>query len=394
MRDFDQSWRSRLADLSGLGRLRQLAESRRLPDGRVERDGEILLDFSSNDYLGLARHPELKRRSAEFLDRWGAGSGASRLVTGNLPPFAAIETKLAHGKGAEAALVLASGFQANAGLLPALLDATVWGREPVVLADRLNHASLIHGAQAAGAKQIRFRHNDMGHLEDLLIRHARQEGRICFIVTETVFSMDGDRADLAALKALADRHDAFLYLDEAHATGVLGPGGFGLAHGLAGTNCLVMGTFSKALGSFGAYAACSAALKEYLVNRCAALIYATALPPATLGAMDAALDLIPGMEAERARLSANAERFRRRMIGAGADCGASSTQIVPLMAGEEQAALDLAARLRQAGMLAIAIRPPTVPPGGSRLRFAFAAQHEARDIDRLADILTEIREAA
>ena len=386
MRDFDQSWRSRLADLSGLGRLRHLAESNRLPDGRVERDGEFLLDFSSNDYLGLARHPELKRRSIDFVERWGAGSAASRLVTGNLTPFTAIETKIAAGKGADAALVLASGFQANAGLLPALLD-----KDSVVLADRLNHASLIHGVQAAGAKQVRFRHNDMTHLEELLIKHRNET---CFIVTETVFSMDGDRSDLAALTMLADRYDAFIYLDEAHATGVLGEGGFGLAHGLAGPNCLVMGTFSKGMGSFGAYAACSAALRDYLINRCAGLIYATALPPAVLGAIDAALDLIPGMEDERAQLAANAERFRTRLRAMGADCGASSTQIVPLIVGEEQDALDLAARLKEAGMLAIAIRPPTVPPGGSRLRFAFAAYHTADQIDRLARILAEIRSLA
>jgi len=392
MRDFDQSWRSRLADLSGQGRLRQLAESNRLSDGRIERDGIRLLDFSSNDYLGLARHPEVKRRSADYLERWGAGSAASRLVTGNLPPFAAIEDKLATGKGSEAALVLASGFQANAGLLPALLDASLWDKPPVVLADKFNHASLLHGAQAAGAKQVRFRHNDMGHLEDLLIRHA-SDGP-CFIVTETVFSMDGDRADLDALTALADRYDAFLYLDEAHATGVLGPNGFGLAHGLAGPNCLVMGTFSKGMGSFGAYAACSATLKEYLVNRCTGLIYATALPPATLGAIDAALDLVPGMAAERAHLAALAEDFRSRLRAAGEDCGASSTQIVPLMVYVEQAALDLAAALKQQGLLAIAIRPPTVPPGGSRLRFAFAAHHGAEDVAHLADALTSIREAA
>jgi len=386
MRDFDQSWRSRLADLSGQGRLRQLTESHRLPDGRIERDGARLLDFSSNDYLGLSRHPEVKRRSAEYLERWGAGSAASRLVTGNLPPYPAIEDKLAIGKGSEAALVLASGFQANAGLLPALLEPGLWDKPPVVLADKL------HGVAAAGARQVRFRHNDMGHLEDLL---AKLDGEgPCFIVTETVFSMDGDRADLDALVSLADRFDAFLYLDEAHATGVLGPNGMGLAHGLAGSNCLVMGTFSKGMGSFGAYAACSATLKEYLVNRCAGLIYATALPPATLGAIDAALDLVPGMEAERAHLAALAEDFRARLRSAGEDCGASSTQIVPLIVGEEQAALDLAASLKRQGLLAIAIRPPTVPPGGSRLRFAFAAHHGAKDVARLGDALKLIREAA
>lgn len=388
MRDFDQSWRSRLAELSGLGRLRRLSASDRRPDGRIERDGSVLLDFSSNDYLGLTRHPEVKRRAADYLERWGAGSAASRLVTGNLPPYERIEAKIAAMKGADSSLVLASGFQANAGILPALLDIE---NEPVVLADRLNHASLIHGVQASGARQVRYRHNDLNHLEELLIKYR---GRTCFIVTENVFSMDGDRSDVAALKTLADRYDAFLYLDEAHATGVLGPQGGGLAHGLAGGNCLVMGTFSKGMGSFGAYAACSKDLRDYLINRCTGLIYATALPPATLGAIDAALDLVPGMEAERARLAANAERFRTRLRQIGEDCGNSSTQIVPLIVGDEQPALDIAQSLKERGLLAIAIRPPTVPPGSSRLRFAFTASHEEADIDLLADALASLRSGA
>lgn len=389
MRDFDQSWRRRLSDLEAQGRLRHLTISNRLEDGRIDRGRGALLDFSSNDYLGLARHPEVKSRAAAFVEQWGAGSAASRLVTGNLPPFAAIESKLARLKGAEAALLLASGFQANASLLPALLDNSLWDKEPVVLADRLIHASLIHGCQAAGVRLIRFRHNDMGHLESLL--REQKDGGPCFIVTETVFSMDGDRADLAALARLAETHDAFLYLDEAHATGVLGPDGAGLAHGMAGKNCLVMGTFSKAMGSFGAYAACSSALRDYLVNRCAGLIYATALPPAALGAIDAALDLLPRLDSERRNLAANAERFRQGLRAIGADCGASSTQIVPLMVGEEQAALDLASSLEDEGILAMAIRPPTVPPGGSRLRFALAADHGAAEIDFLLATLARLR---
>jgi len=379
MRDFDQSWRQRLSELEGQGRVRHLASTARRSDGRVDRGHGPLLDFSSNDYLGLARHPELKARAADFTALWGAGSGASRLVTGNLPPYAAIEAKIAAGKGTESALVLASGFQANASILPALLD-----KDCIVFADRLIHASLIHGCQAAGVRMIRFRHNDMGHLEELLAEHR---DRTPFIVTETVFSMDGDRADLAALVQLADRFDAFLYLDEAHATGVLGENGFGLAHGLAGANCLVMGTFSKAMGSFGAYVACSHALRDYLVNRCGGLIYATALPPAVLGAIDAALDLVPALGAEREKLAANAERLRQGLRGLGMDCGASSTQIVPLLVGEEQAALKLTAALERKGILAMAIRPPTVPPGGSRLRFALASYHTALDIDRLLAVL-------
>ena len=389
MDDFETLWKDRLADLGENGRLRRLRPFARKADGRLQADGRALIDFSSNDYLGLSRHPELIRRARDFAQKYGAGAGSSRLVTGEMPPFAAIEAKLAVGKAAPAALLFVSGFQANASILPALFDRTALKTEPVVFADRLNHASLIQGCLAAGVRQLRFRHNDLGHLESLLERHAGS-GRPLFIVTETVFSMDGDRADLPALTALAERFGAFLYLDEAHSTGVLGPGGFGLAHGLAGPRCLVMGTFSKALGGFGAYAACTPALREYLVNRCPGLIYATALPPAVLGAMDAALDLLPGLDAERARVLAHAENFREAMNAAGLDTGASTTQIVPVILGEEERALRVARCLEEQGFLGVAIRPPTVPAGQARLRLAFSAHHAEAEVAALARTLGAI----
>ncbi|MDY0241569.1 MAG: aminotransferase class I/II-fold pyridoxal phosphate-dependent enzyme [Rhodospirillaceae bacterium] len=386
MDDFETLWKDRLADLDGNGRLRRLRPLARKADGRLQADGQALIDFSSNDYLGLSRHPELVRRARDFAQKYGAGAGASRLVTGELPPFAAIEAKLAAGKAAPAALLFVSGFQANASILPALFDRAALKAEPVVFADRLNHASLIQGCLAAGIRQLRFRHNDLGHLEALLEQHAGS-GRPLFIVTETVFSMDGDRVDLPALTALAERFGAFLYLDEAHATGVFGPGGFGLAHGLAGPRCLVMGTFSKALGGFGAYAACTPALRDYLINRCPGLIYATALPPAVLGAMDAALDLLPGLDAERARVLAHAASFRESMAAAGLDTGASTTQIVPILLGEEKRALRVARGLEEQGFLGVAIRPPTVPAGQARLRLAFSARHTEEEVAALARAL-------
>ncbi len=389
MLDFDERWRRCLEQLDADGRRRRLRTAARLAGGRIDLAGRSLVDFSSNDYLGLSHHPELIRRTALFAERWGAGSGASRLVCGNLPPFTDVEAKLAQGKGAPAALVFVSGFQANASILPALFDSRVLGAEPLVYCDRLNHASLIHGCQAAGVRQIRFRHNDLGHLEQLLAA-PNPGGRPRFIVTETVFSMDGDRADIAGLAALAERHGAFLYLDEAHATGVLGEGGFGLARGLAGPRCLVMGTFSKALGGFGAYAACGALLRDYLVNRCGGLIYATALPPAVLGAMDAALDLVPTLDAERARLAAHGDRLRAAMAEAGLDTGASSTQIVPVFLGDEARALAVASALEAEGLLGVAIRPPTVPAGTSRIRFALSARHSEEDVDRLIETLVRV----
>jgi 8-amino-7-oxononanoate synthase len=384
MRDFEEKWRGCLDEIDRSGRRRRLRSVSRQADGRLEINGRLLLDFSANDYLGLSQHPELIKRASAFAQRWGSGAGASRLVCGNLLPFDAIEEKLARGKQAEAALVLVSGFQANSSVLPALFDTKVLGAEPLVYCDKLNHASLIQGCLAAGVSQIRFRHNDLGHLESLLERN-RKERRPRFIVTETVFSMDGDRADLAGLVALAERYDAFLYLDEAHATGVLGEGGFGLAKGLSGPRCLVLGTFSKALGGFGAYVACTQTLRDYLINRCPGLIYATALPPAVLGAMDAALDLLPTLDGPRAHLAALADRFRAAMAAAGLDTGASSTQIVPVMLGTENRALGFARALEEEGMVGVAIRPPTVPPGGSRIRFAFSARHTEDEVDRLIE---------
>lgn len=387
MGDFDEYWHHCLDGLEKIERRRRLRDVDRLADGRVDAGSGTLIDFSSNDYLGLSHHPELIRRACAYAERWGAGAGASRLVSGNLLPFSAIEEKLAHGKGTEAALLFVSGVQANITLLPALLDARVLDGEPLVYADRLNHASLILGCAAAGVRQIRFRHNDLGHLEELLERQ-KDEQRPRVIITETVFSMDGDRADVPALTALAERYGAFLYLDEAHATGVLGENGFGLAHGLR--NGLVMGTFSKGLGGFGAYAACSRGLRDYLVNRCGGVIYTTALPPAVLGAMDAALDLLPALDAERARLAAHGEHFRAALGQAGLDTGLSTTQIVPLILGSEERAMGVARQLEAEGFLAVAIRPPTVPAGTSRIRFAFSALHTQAQREALTEAVIRL----
>jgi 8-amino-7-oxononanoate synthase len=383
MSGFDDFWAATLDQLETANRRRVLRDVTRLPGARIKiGDGKVLIDFSSNDYLGLSFRPELINKTCDSAAAHGTGAGASRLVAGNLAAYTQIENKLAAGKGSEAALVFVSGVQANLTLLPALLDAKVLGAEPLVYADRLNHASLIQGCIAAGVRQNRFRHNDLSHLEDLLKRDAAL-ARPRFIITESVFSMDGDCADMARLSELAEKYGAFLYIDEAHATGVLGKNGFGLVHGEQ--NALVMGTFSKGLGGFGAYAACSATLRDYLVNRCGGVIYATALPPAVLGAMEAALDLIPSLDAERAHVQALAADLRARLQAAGFDTGGSTTQIVPMILGDEAKALALAAALGAEGFLATAIRPPTVPAGTSRIRFTLSAAHTAQNVAALAE---------
>lgn len=382
MSRFDGLFAPCLETVRSQGMLRQIRPVRPAGPGRVWREGRLLLNFSANDYLGLAHHPALVAGACRWAERWGAGSGASRLVCGTIEPLAALEARIARLKGTEAALVLVSGWQTNAAVLPALFQRDLYGADPLVFTDRLNHASLHHGCQAAGVRQIRFRHNDLDHLERLLARHSHQPGPR-FILTESVFSMDGDQVALPALADLAERHGAFLYLDEAHATGVLGPHGMGLSGLVPGRVDLIMGTFSKALGGFGAYVACSAVLRDYLVQRVSGLIYATALPPAVLGAIDAALDLVPTLDQARHHLHHQADRLRAALAGAGIDTGASSTQIVPALIGEAGAALAVSEALERAGLLAIAIRPPTVPPGTSRIRFALSTAHSAEDIDQL-----------
>lgn len=379
MSRLDSVLEAALARIDRAGQRRVLRPAALATGGRIVRDGRALIDFSSNDYLGLARHPLLAERAQAWTAAMGTGSGASRLVTGTSAEQLALEARIAAFKHCEAALIFASGWQANAATIPALLAAVPGA---AVFTDRLAHASMHAGIAMAGARQHRFRHNDLDHLEVLLAeKGGAAPARM--VLVESVYSMDGDRCDMARLVAIAKRHDAFLYVDEAHATGVLGPGGAGLSATVPGAVDLVMGTFSKALGGFGAYVAGSRVLIDYLVNAASGFIFTTAPPPAVFGAIDAALDLIPAMDAERAHLAALGDRLRAGLAGLGIDHGASSTQIVPAMIGAEGDALALSARLDAQGMLASAIRPPTVPPGTSRLRIALRAGHGEADIDAL-----------
>ncbi|HEY4029440.1 MAG TPA: 8-amino-7-oxononanoate synthase [Caulobacteraceae bacterium] len=393
----NRAWTEFLARLDGaldeaeaLNRRRTLRPLARLPGGRVSLDdGRVLIDVSSNDYLGLALHPQVRLRAAEYAERLGGSAPASRLVSGTLPEHLKVEQRLAAFKRTEAALLFASGWQANSSVLPALIELMAG---PVkVFSDRLNHASLHAGLAQAGQRQIRFRHNDLDHLERQL-QAAENQGRTRLIVTESVFSMDGDRADLDGLLQLADRHDALLYIDEAHATGVLGPGGAGLAAALPeGAPVIVMGTLGKALGGFGAYVAGPRTLTDALVQRCGGFIYSTAPPPAVLGALDAALDLLPDMDAEREGLLGAAARVRAAAQARDLPTFGSTTQIVPVGLGEEARALEAMKTLEDAGLLAVAIRPPTVPEGASRLRISLSAAHDDQAIDRLVEAIGTIR---
>src|SRR6266545_6612006 len=285
------------------GLKRELVEVEARDARTIRVVGKTYANFASNDYLALRFHKALIERAAEWAKAHGVGSGASRLVTGNLDLFAPIEAKVAKLKRKPAALVMASGFQTNAAVLQALLDRTVLGAEPLVFTDRLNHASLHFGCQAAGVHQLRYRHCDAGHLRELLSQYQDDDWPK-FILTESVFSMDGDVAPLSEIAALSRAHGATLVVDDAHATGILGDEG----RGLSDNADIAIGTFSKALGGFGGYVASTGMVRDYLVNRCSGLIYSTALPPPVLGAIDAALDLVPGMDAARAHVAELAKR--------------------------------------------------------------------------------------
>lgn len=350
---------------------------------QVIHSGKKYVNMSGNDYLGLRFHPNLINASQEWTQKYGTGSGASRLVTGSFDLYDQVERKIAKWKNHEAGLIMNSGFQCNSTVLPSLFDKNILGVEPLVYTDKLIHASMHQGCKMAGVKQIRFNHNDASHLEKLMDQY-KNDLSPKFILTESVFSMDGDIAPLEKLYELRDAHNAFLIVDEAHACGVLGEGG----KGLADKADLIIGTCGKALGSFGAYVVCKQSIKDYLVNHCGGLIYSTALPPATIGAIDAAIDLMPSLNEARRHVLNLAQNFRTELKATGFDCGQSETQIVPLTLGDADQTMKMADTLKENGFWASAIRPPTVPNGSSRIRFAFSAAHTSKDVARLLDIIS------
>ena len=365
--------------------LRHLRTVTPLSGAEVLLNGRQAINFSSNDYLGLASHPRLQQAAIESLQACGTGATASRSTCGSHPGFERVEEKLAALKGFPKALVLNSGFQANISLLPLLAD-----RHSLLLADRLNHSSLIQGAVLSQCKMQRYRHSDLEHLRQLLEKNQAGAQARTLIVTESVFSMDGDSSDVDALIRLADEFQALLVVDEAHATGVLGPHGMGLTCGKAVD--LVIGTFGKACGSFGAYIACSESMWEYILNCCAGFVYSTALPAAVIGAAEAALELIPQMDEERAQLHARADLLRHTLWAQGWSTCLSTTQIIPVLVGDEQEALELSAWLEEKGVLAMAIRPPTVAPGQARIRLGLSALHTREHIETLAALFGQWRQ--
>ncbi len=350
----------------------------------IEVCGSNMINFCSNDYMGLSKHPKLQERAVEYMTRYGSGSTASRLVCGTYDCCRQVEKKIARLKQTESSLIFNSGYQANVSVLPALCD-----RNSLILSDSLNHSSLIRGILSARCRKIRFQHNDMSDLRRLLQENVDLGYSRIIIVTESVFGMDGDRSDIDVLVNLAEDFSAILIVDEAHATGVLGEQGMGLTCGKKVD--VIIGTFGKALGSFGAYVACSKKISEYLTNCCTGFVYSTALPPSVIGCIDAALDLIPQMEEERVTLHMKANFLRSSLQELGWQTGFSTTQIVPLIIGEEKKTLAISKWFETRGIFAKAIRPPTVEDGKARVRLTLSALHSWEQVEKLVDVATEWR---
>ncbi len=382
-----QDLRDGLAELDreALRRTRRALETPCGPRARV--DGEACLAFCSNDYLGLAGDPGLADALAEGARRWGAGSGASHLVSGHYTVHDELEARLARWCGCARSLSFSTGYMANLAAVTALA-----GRGDTIFADRLNHASLVDGALLSGARFKRYPHRDMASLEAAL---ATSDARHKLIVTDTVFSMDGDLAPLPDLLALAERHDALLVLDDAHGLGVLGPCGAGaLAHfGLRSERVVLVGTLGKAAGLAGAFVAGSATVVEWLLQKARSYIYTTAAPPALAHALLCAIDRIHEAEPERAHLFHLIQRLRNGLADSPWTLAESGTPIQPVITGSNASALALSDGLRQRGIWVPAIRPPTVPRGTARLRVTLSAAHTAEDVDRLLAALAELGHA-
>jgi 8-amino-7-oxononanoate synthase len=377
-----------LAQLEKEHLLRQLAEVDRESGAYVTIRGKRALLMCTNDYLGLAVHPALKEAAVAAIERYGFGSGASRLVSGTGRLHSDLEERIARFKGTEAALVFNSGYAANTGIIPALAE-----EGDLILSDSLNHASIIDGCRLSKAQTCVYRHRDSDHVESILVKNAHARRKL--IVTDGVFSMDGDLAPLPELALLAEKYGALLMVDDAHATGVLGNTGRGSAEhfGLKNRVRIQMGTFSKALGSFGAYVAGDKELIDYLLNRSRSFIFSTALPPAVCAASIAALDIVEGSPEIRERLWRNQERFARGLESAGIRTTATETPIVPLVVGDALLALNISQQLLEQGIFATAIRPPTVPENAARIRTTVTAAHSQADIEQALQVFGKLKQA-
>ena len=374
----------RIHELTEKGLYRKLRRVEGEQSHRIKIEGREVIQFSSNNYLGLASHPRLKEKVVKIVEQYGCGSGASRLVSGNLDLYEELEERLARLKNTPSALVFNSGYLANLGVIPSLMQ-----EGDAIFSDELNHASIIDACRMSRAEIAIFRHRDADNLEDLI---RKTKGRKNLIVTDGVFSMEGDIAPLPDLVRIAERYSALLMVDDAHATGVLGERGSGSAEhfGLEGRVDIQMGTLSKALGGFGAYIAGDQELRDYLINTARSFIFTTALPPAVLASGIAALEVIEEEPGLRKRLWENVLLFKPRIQALGFQITNTETPIIPVIIGDPQLTLQMADMLLDEGIFIQAIRPPAVPEDTSRLRIALMANHSVDELELALHALEKV----
>jgi len=374
-------YRTYLNTLLDSGKYRRLAACRQ----------HQCLDFSTNDYLNLSKHPMVIAAVNHAAHHHGVGATGSRLLSGNNPIFTEFEALIAADKHTQASLIYSCGFQANANTLACLLDVKVLQQQALVFFDKLNHASLYQAIFLSNPELHRYHHNDCNHLE-FLLRKYQHDQRPKFIVTETLFGMDGDIAPLNEIADLARQHQAFLYLDEAHATGLFGLNGYGLATtiNLQDIPHIIMGTFSKALGASGGYIACDELIKNYIINKSPGFIYSTAPSPAIINGALQAWRMVKSLHNARKRVQYLGNQLREKLNAQGFNTGTSATHIVPIILQDERLCLNVQQALMNTGVLVSVIRPPTVPPGSARLRLAINAQHAEHDMQHFVNTLLQV----
>ena len=386
--DRDNWIQAELDCLRKAGRHRFLRAVMTAPTGRVVLDGREVITLGSNNYLGLSTHPKVIEAAVEAVQEYGTGASGSRLLTGNCQLYTDLESKIAEVKGTEAALVFSSGYLANIGTIPAMA-----GDGDRILSDALNHASIIDGCRLSKANTQIYQHRDIDHLESLLTQSAIFGRKL--IVTDGVFSMDGNIAPLTEICGLADRYNAMVIVDEAHSFGVMGKFGRGAVEhfGLENRAVIQMGTLSKAIGGLGGYVAGSRKLIQFLINRARSFIFSTGLPPATLAAAAAAIDVMRATPELRHRLFFNTRQLATALSEAGFQCLSTETQILPLILGSAEVTSNIAEMLLNHGVYAPAIRPPTVPEGTGRLRISAMATHTPEDMQTAIDAFNAVKDS-
>ncbi len=384
--NYDQFFFNSLNELKTQGLDRYLKTLIKISPIKIKYKNRVLLNFSSNDYLGLSQNNIIKRDTIKIIKEYGIGSGSSRLVSGNFDFHEKIETELAKKKKSEAAIIFSTGYLANYSILSSIFSSNIFKKTPIIFSDKLNHQCIYEGCKNKKINFLRFHHNDINHLEYLLKKNKLKRNPK-FILSESVFSMDGDFANIESLVDLKKKYNSFLFLDEAHATGIYGDNGFGLSTNFSKDIDCVTGTFSKAFGSFGAYISCSKNLKSFLINKCPSFIYSTALPFSLLASIYSSIKMIPKLKNERKKLIKNSFYLREVLKRENFNIGNSQTNIIPLIIGDPKKTISISKELESKGLYVAPIRPPSVPQNSSRLRISISSCHSQNNIKKLFNSL-------